>query len=168
MTSDGNCQLSWAGWSDLPSLSALLRDSFSPGSRLSRVRYAVKLLTTPHLTATGADVVIGVVTNTRRVRMAWSWSFDQRGRPFDRSNIPKTLLNSQHTWRIVNLAGSQSTNPVTTVRLARAFISLADTCGAVMSFASSPDTRYIQTYERLGFIRTTDDLCPEFVRQPRH
>jgi hypothetical protein len=77
-----------------------------------------------------------------------------------------TLQRHKQTWRIVNLAAGQSTPPASTVRLARTLISLADTCGAVMSFASSPQIRFIETYERLGFVRTSDDLCPEFVREP--
>ena len=161
-------QLRWVGWSDLRSLSAMLRDTFSPGSRLSRIRYSIKLLTTPHLTTADADVVVGIVTSRRRARTALRWQFDQRGRAFDRANIPVTLKRSENTWRIVNLAASKSAIPSSSVRLAWAVIALADTCDAIMSFASSQETRFIETYRRLGFVQITSDLCPEFIREPHH
>lgn len=154
----GEATYRWAGLRDAPTLSMLLSTRFAHGSRKSRVRFFIKLVTTPHLTTSERHVVVGFVPSTPRARPltrllnGLRWLIVMSGEPCSGMRVPDQLAQAL-TWRGVNLASSTGTTPSETVALALFAKHLADRAGVeVVLDVPRGNERLRRIYMRHGFL----------------
>lgn len=148
----------WVGWQDARSLAELLARRLGDGHRLSRARFRLKLLTTPHI-AVGDVAVVGLEPQHRLARCVGAVltlaasAARPVALPVDIERLPLGLRCRPREWRVVNMAASDVGRvPGAALSLGLLVVSLAEAHGAVLRAAARiDDDRLVPAYIAHGF-----------------
>lgn len=148
--------MTWVGHAEANPLARLLAGAFSDSSAISRTRFRIKLLTTPHLSV-NKSVVIGLVPSSRWARLVCvlTWPVTGAGKPFDSLRVPLLLRRLPRSWRVVNFAASPSVRVHGRARdLGIEIIEMADIHRITLHIlARTNDPRLVPAYVDHGFVK---------------
>lgn len=149
---NADSQIKWMDWRHLPAFAALLADRFAAGKAMARLRFAAKLLLTPHLRL-GREALIGLVPvgvgRAERLRRGVLWLLTPRGM-YERAAVPVALKNCD--IRVVNLASVPGVR-ARALRLGREVCDFADANGIrLVADARLDDDRLAEIYRAHGFV----------------
>ena len=151
--------LHWAGPRDVLSLGHLLTEAFGPPGLLTRCRFSMKVLTTPHLTTAGRDVVVGFKplapdkTGLKSMKATALWFALGSGRTFHNDRLPIGLqAGTPCTWRMMNFVSARGAPAMQAVYLGRTIVALADRYGVQLEMEPTVSARLLGIYRRHGFV----------------
>lgn len=163
----------WVGIRDAGFASQLLARRLGDGP-LSRIRFAVKVVSCPHMRS-GHAAVIGLVPAHRGARAAaavvtlLSSLRHANGTPVDVRDLPLGLRISPREWLIVNLAApDMQREPGAALGLGRAVLELADHHQVILlADARLDDPRLMPAYMDHGFAAIQHGATSEIVKLRR-
>ncbi|WP_133160808.1 hypothetical protein [Mycobacterium ahvazicum] len=165
----------WIAIYDARAASSILTSRLGDGRQYTKIRFFIKVLTSPHLAIPGV-AVIGVQSRINWQRFAGSalWLFRSilvpHGTPWNASRRP-FVLNWTHDWEVVNLAALLvGRRPGAAIYLGKHLIRLADEHQLTLWADARGEDRLVDAYAAHGFVPCESEYSSKLTllmrRQP--